>query len=155
MDASRRTVMTLLFAGGVAALALPVRAAIPDMSPAALDAEADLIVAGRLVATMKRRAMPAWVETRRDISFLERSAFVDEVIKLTIEVDSVVKGARDIAGRMIVAHGWRAAGRPSGWAGPGGTLRDLPAGGTRIKVWLKQEEGLWQLMSPSGLVPAP
>lgn len=155
MITSRRTAVILLLAGTAATLGLPSHAAIPDMSAAALTAQADLILTGRLTGTAAVKKVPEWVKRRDDISFFERGAFVDEMFTLTIEVGAVEKGLPALAGQRLEAHGWRAYGRPSGWAGPGGTVRDLPADGARIKVWLKQEEGRWQLMSPSGLVALP
>ncbi|MDZ5452898.1 hypothetical protein [Labrys sp. ZIDIC5] len=41
MNTNRRTAMTLLLTGAIATVGLPALAAIPDMSPAALTAEAD------------------------------------------------------------------------------------------------------------------
>ena len=155
MITTRRTAIALLLTGAMAAVGLPALAAVPDMSPATLTAEADLILTGRLVAVTTTRKVPEWVKRRDDISFFERGAFVDEVFTLAIEVGTVEKGPRGLAGKTIAAHGWRAHGRPPGWAGPGGTIRDLPAEGTRIKVWLRREQDGWDLMSPSGLVPAP
>lgn len=155
MNTNRRTAMTLLLTGAIATVGLPALAAIPDMSPAALTAEADLILTGRLVAVTITRKVPEWVKKRDDISFFERGAFADEIFTLTIEVGTVEKGSRELAGKTIAAHGWRAHGRPSGWAGPGGTVRDLPAEGTRIKAWLRREQDRWDMMSPSGLTPAP
>ncbi|MFC2248002.1 hypothetical protein ACETRX_00095 [Labrys portucalensis] len=155
MITTRRTAMALLLTGVMAAVGLPALAAIPDMSPATFTTEADLILTGRLVAVTITRKVPEWVKRRDDISFFERGAFVDEVFTLAIEVGTVEKGSRGLAGKTIAAHGWRAHGRPPGWAGPGGTIRDLPAEGTRIKVWLRREQDGWDLMSPSGLVPAP
>ncbi|MDT3380601.1 hypothetical protein RNI52_24970 [Labrys neptuniae] len=155
MITTRRTAMALLLTGAMAAVNLPALAAIPDMSPATLTAEADLILTGRLVAVTTTRKVPEWVKRRDDISFFERGAFVDEVFTLAIEVGTVEKGSRGLAGKTIATHGWRAHGRPPGWAGPGGTIRDLPAEGTRIKVWLRREQDGWDLISPSGLVPAP
>ncbi|MBP0581961.1 hypothetical protein J8I29_21715 [Labrys sp. LIt4] len=155
MNTDRRTAVTLLLTGAMSALGLPAFAAIPDMSPAALTAKADLILTGRLLSVATTRKVPEWVKRRDDISFFERGSFVDEVFTLTIEVGAVEKGAREFAGQRLEARGWRAYGRPSGWAGPGGTVRDLPPEGTRIKVWLRREQDSWDLMSPSGLVPAP
>ncbi|MGJ4854821.1 hypothetical protein ACN6KF_000755 [Labrys sp. La1] len=155
MNRHRRNTLILMLAGAMAVIGTAAPAAIPDMSQAALTAEADLILTGRSVAATAAKKVPEWVKRRDDISFFERGAFVDEVFTLTIEVGTVEKGSRALTGQRIEAQGWRAYGRPSGWAGPGGTIRDLPADGTRIKVWLKQEEGRWQLLSPSGLAPAP
>lgn len=151
----RAILITLLLSAGIIAAAKsPSPAAIPDLSPAALTAEADLILTGRLVATTVTKKVPEWVKKLDNISSLEKSAFVDEVFTLSIQVRTVEKGARKLAGKTIEAHGWRVDSRPSGWAGPGGTIGDMPANGARIKVWLKQDEGRWQLISPSGLVLA-
>ena len=46
MITTRRTAMALLLTGAMAAVGLPALAAVPDMSPATLSAEADLILTG-------------------------------------------------------------------------------------------------------------
>lgn len=151
---TRRTVfLSMAAAATLLATGQWATAAVQDMSEPELTSQADLIVTGRIVAVKTRTARPAWVSSRDDISFLERLSFTDKTYTVTLEVTAAQKGKA--GGKQVTFTGWRALKRPSGWAGPGGTIRDEPRKGQTVKVYLQNEDGTLQLMSPSGFQPNP
>lgn len=142
----------IVAAGSALMPGLPTaRAAVPEPPYAVLAEQAELNIIGRVVNVHARSVRPDWLAQRTDLTPAQRSRIRDTHYTVTIRVLTVEKGSATLGGSLLVFHGWGASERPTGWAGPRGTLNSPPAIGNRVKVLLKHGGDGWDLFAESGL----
>lgn len=125
------TIPCLLIALGALA-----HGAIAPQSPEDLQDRAEVIVTGRVTAA----------EVSTEGSLLSS----DWVVVLQMEVDAVKKGDRIGAGENISVSCWQTKRRPSGWTGGSGH-DDIPAEGSRVRMWLRSQGEGWSPLEPNGI----
>lgn len=118
----------------------PAGAALPPLSPEQREAQATLIVTGEVVASR--------------LMTLRKPASTVTFVRLAAKVESVEKGAERVPANQILDIRCRRIGLHEA-DGPQGHL-DIPAEGSRFKMWLRKnpespEQSQWEPLEPNGI----
>jgi len=118
--------------------ALGAHGALAPLSADKLDAQADVVVVGVVVAS--------------ETSLVGEGEQIDRHVVLTATVETIEKGDRGAAGSKIAVHCWSIEQRPNGWSGNGGH-GSIPVEKARFRAWLtKDADGKWAPLLPNGIL---
>ncbi len=104
----------------LALLASDVLAAIPPLSDADLQQNADTIVKGAVTRIRTRQIS-------------DEPGFTDTDYYIDLQTTEVIKGNVQV-GQKITVKGWQPKDRPDGWVGPQGQ-NEIPAAGDKVEVF--------------------
>jgi len=129
----------ILITLGLIASAATLWAEIPPLAPDELLAEADMVVVGTVTGNS------SWPK-------LKGIQSVDTIYKITVEVESVEKGAPELVGKKVTFQAWQTKKRPPGWVGPGGIWKAGQAvKGAKVKIYASGTEESANVLQPNGL----
>ncbi len=118
----------------------PMRAALPPLSPEEREAQATLIVSGEVVGSR--------------VMTLRKPVSTVTFVRLAAKVESVEKGAELVPGDQLLDIRCRRIGLHEADGAQG--HRDIPAEGSRFKMWLRKnpespDEPQWEPLEPNGI----